>query len=88
MTADESLLLSILKEIRADIREHRTLLLQLVDANQRSNARFDIIERRMGDLRPDLELMLKGELLGRRTHFETQIENRLDELEARFPKAN
>ena len=71
MTADDSLLLTVLKEIRADLREHRTLLLQLVDANQRSNARFDTIERRVGDLRPDLELMLKGELLGRLTHFET-----------------
>lgn len=88
MTADDFLLLTVLKEIRADLREHRTLLLQLVDANQRSNARFDTLERRMGDLRPDLELMLKGELLGRLTHFETQIENRLDELEARLPKAN
>lgn len=58
VSADDTLLLSILKEIRAELREHRTLLLQLVDANQRSNTRFDIVERRIGDLRPDLELML------------------------------
>ena len=88
MSTDVALPLSILKEIRADVREHRSLLLQLVDANQRANTRFDAIERRMGELRADLELMLKGELLGRLAHFETQIENRLGELEARLVKSH
>lgn len=82
--ADTSLTMTILREIRAEMREQRALLLQLVDANQRTAGRFDVIERRISDLRPDLELMLKGELLGRLGHFETQIEHRIDELEARL----
>ena len=52
------------------------MLLQLVDASRRHDRRFDEIDRRFGevelrisDVRAELELMLKAELLGRLTHF-------------------
>jgi hypothetical protein len=47
---DDSLMLSILEEIRAELRDHRTLLLQLVDAARRHYRRFDDLEQRMGNL--------------------------------------
>jgi len=96
--ADNTLMLSILRELRSDLRQHRDMLLQLVEASRRHDRRFDDIdgrfgdverrfgdmERRIGDLRGELELMLKGELLGRLTHFETQIDERLSELSDRI----
>ena len=48
--------------------------------------RLDQVERRLDDrivsVRDDLELMLKAELLGKLTHFETRIDERLAELES------
>jgi hypothetical protein len=38
------------------------------------------VELRISDVRAELELMLKAELLGRLTHFETQIDERLAQL--------
>jgi len=77
-------MLSILREIRAEVREHRTLLLQLVDAGRRRDRRFDDIERRISDTRDEIELMLKGELLGRLAHFETAIDEKLDRIADRI----
>jgi chromosome segregation ATPase len=89
--ADDSLMLTILKELRADMRQHRTLLLQLTDAAHRHDRRFDEVERRFGDIerrisdtRAEIELMLKAELLGRLTHFETQIDERIAQLANRL----
>ena len=96
--ADNSLMLTILKELRADMRQQRTLLLQLTEAAHRHDRRFDDVERRFGeverrfgdierrisDTRAEIELMLKAELLGRLTHFETQIDERIAQLEDRL----
>ncbi len=81
--ADDSLMMAILKELRADTRQHRTLLLQLSEASRRHDRRFDDIERRISDARAELELMLKAELLGSLTHFETQMDERIAQLENR-----
>ena len=82
--ADNSLMLSILKELQADMRQHRTMLLQVVELLRRHDRRFDEIERRISDARADLELMLKAELLGRLTHFETHMDERITQLEVRL----
>ncbi len=88
---DETLTLSILKEIRAEQRDHRSLLLQLAESSRRHDRRFNDmerrfsdIERRIGDLSGELELMLKSELMGRLTHFETLIDERLAVLSDRM----
>ncbi len=83
-STDDTLLLSILKELRAEMREHKAMLLQLVDASRRHDRRFDDLEHRFGDLRSELELMLKGELMGRLSHFETQIDEKLGQLADRL----
>jgi hypothetical protein len=77
---DDALMLSILKEIRVELRDHRTLLLQLADGSRRHDRRFNDIERRLGDLSAELELMVKSELMGRLSHFETQIDEKLAQL--------
>lgn len=59
------------------------MLLQLVDANRRQDRRFEELDRRIGDTRDEIELMLKGEMIGRLTHFETRIDERLEALAER-----
>ena len=81
---DDSLMLSILKDIRVELRDHRTLLLQLADGSRRHDRRFNDVERRLGDLSAELELMVKSELMGRLTHFETQIDEKLAQLSDRL----
>jgi hypothetical protein len=88
---DNSLMMTILRELRADMRKQRTLLLQVAEAAHRHDRRFDEIERRFGDVerrisdtRAEIELMLKAELLGSPTHFETRMDARIVELEDRL----
>ena len=54
----------------------RSLLLAQVDHSRRA-------ERRTAELRDDLELIFKSELMGRLGNFEIGIERRLDNLEER-----
>ena len=51
--------------------QQRTLPLQLSEAAHRLERRFGDIERRISDARAEIELMLKAEMLGSLTHFET-----------------
>jgi hypothetical protein len=81
---DDALMLSILKEIRVELRDHRTLLLQLADGSRRHDRRFNDMERRLGDLSAELELMVKSELMGRLSHFKTQIDEKLAQLSDRL----
>jgi hypothetical protein len=71
---DNTLLLNILREIRSEQNQHRTLLLQAGDYIRKMEQRLD---GRIVALRDDLELMLKSELMGSLTHFQTKIENLL-----------
>jgi len=106
---DDSLMLSILKEVRADLKEthgdlrkHQDLLLSFIEATRRRfdavdrrfdaidrrfetvDRRFDAIEHRISDTTGEFELMLKGEMLGRMTQFETQLDRKLAELSDRI----
>lgn len=73
----ENLTLALLRDIRNDLREQRTLVLQAVDYMRKMEQRLD---SRIVATRDDLELMLKSELMGRLMHFETVFEARIDEL--------
>lgn len=46
--------------------------------------RFLNLEQRLSDLKPDLELMFKVELMGQAGHLETRLESRLGRLETRI----
>ena len=71
--------------IRREVGEMRSLLLAVVDQGRRT-------ERRVAELRDDIELMVKAELMGRIGNFEVRQEgqlsamaDRLSELESRVP---
>ena len=81
---DNSLMMTILGELRADMRQQSTLLLQVAEATHRLERRFGDVERRISDTRDEIELMLKAELLGSLTHFETRMDARIAELEVRL----
>ncbi len=68
---------SELRDVHSEQRDIRSLLLAQVEHSRRA-------EQRIAELRDDLELMLKSELMGRLGHFETQIKRRLDELTERM----
>jgi predicted nucleic acid-binding Zn-ribbon protein len=89
--ADDSPMMTILKELRAEMRQQRTLLLQVAEAVHRHDRRFDEMERRFGDIerrisdtRAEIELMLKAERLGRLTHFEAQMDERIAQHQDRL----
>lgn len=73
----ENLVLEQLKAIRRDIADVRTLTLLNSDYIRR-------LDRRMSELRDDLEMMVKAELIGQLGHFETVIEQRLEALGERI----
>ena len=70
----ENITLRLLRDIRREMTDQRTLLLALVEQGQR-------LERRITETRDDIELMLKAELMGRMGNFEVRFDARLDELE-------
>jgi hypothetical protein len=68
------------REMRREVGEQRSPLLALAEQGQRLDRRMGDVERRMGEMREDIELMLKAELMGRMGNFEVVVEHRLDEL--------
>ena len=84
-------MMTILEGIRADMRRRRTVLLQVAEAVRRHDRRFDEMERRFGDVErrisdtgAEIELMLKAKLLGRLTHFEARMDERIARFEGRL----
>jgi len=79
---DNTLILGVLKELRADMREQRILLLQTGEHTRRlqqlMETQFLAMNQRISGLKDDLELMLKSELMGRLGNFETRIENLIE----------
>jgi hypothetical protein len=89
-SVDDTLVVEILKELRKEQRDQRTLLLQTSEAVRKLHQyteenllaiRRELlnIEERMKAHKDDLELMLKSELLGSLVHFQTKIENYVDQ---------
>jgi hypothetical protein len=87
---DNALMLEILKEIRKEQRDQRTLLLLVSERVDRLDRHFEErllgierkllnLEERMTSQKDDLALMIKSELLGSLTHFQTKIENYVEQ---------
>src|SRR5262245_44512403 len=80
---DDALMLEILKDIRKEQRDHRVLLLQLAEHSrrleQRMETQFLAVNQRLNQLKDDLELMVKSELLGALTNFQNKIEIYVDQ---------
>lgn len=81
----ENIVMRLLRDIRRDVTDQRTLLLALVGQGHRLERRMGELDRRMGEVKDDIELMLKAELMGRVGNFETRFEARLDDLERKQP---
>ena len=83
----ENLVLALLRDLRKDLAEQRTLSLTTVDylrrMEQRLDERFGALETRVAHVRDDIELMGKAELMGRLGHFEATGDDKLDALAAR-----
>jgi hypothetical protein len=62
------MLLEILREIRSEMRNHRALLLESVDRVQTLERYLDAqllaMNQRIGELKDELELTIKSELMG------------------------
>ena len=68
------------REQRTELRDVRSVLLAQVEQGRRLERRLGDVDRRVSELRDDLKLMLKAELMGRLGYLETQIGHRFDEL--------
>ena len=86
----DNLVLEQLRAIRSEQQGHRTLLLSCVDYMRRVEQRVVDFEqrlvstdRKLNELRADLELMFKAELMGQLANFETRIEAQLDRISDR-----
>jgi hypothetical protein len=62
---NNSLMLAVVRELRAEMQQHRTMLFQVIEVLRRHDRRFGDIERRISDTRAEIELMLKAELCSR-----------------------
>jgi hypothetical protein len=87
---DNALMLEILKGIRKEQRDQRTLLLSTSECVDRLDHHFEerflgverkllSLEERMSSMKDDLALMVKSELLGALTHFQTKAENYVEQ---------
>jgi hypothetical protein len=70
---------------RREMADMRTLLLGLNDKVNRLDRKVDEMRREMHEVKDDIELMLKAELMGRMGNFETRIEASIEELTSRLP---
>ena len=68
------------REVRRELTDIRQLALAIVDQNNRT-------DRRIGELKDELGLMVKAEIIGRIAHFETRtvdaVVHAIDILEER-----
>jgi len=70
----------LLRELQIDMRENRRdveMMLPVITSLVEQGRR---VERQMAELKDDLELMIRAELLGSVGHFRNQLEQQLEEL--------
>ena len=73
-----------MRAMRKEVADVRTLSLQTHDFSRRLDRRMDGFDRRMADLKDDLEVMLKAELMGSMTHMETKLDHYLQPIRDRL----
>jgi hypothetical protein len=65
---DSILLIEVLREVRQELRDHRTLLLDAIDQGRSLEHHVDVallaITKRVDELQDDLEVVIKSELMG------------------------
>ncbi len=73
-----------LREMRRERRVDMELVTDLVRRVNRVDTHVGQVDGHIGDLRSDLELMIRAELMGRLGQFETTVDHRLDRHEERI----
>ncbi len=73
-----------LREMRRERRVDMELVTDLVRRVNRVDTHVGQVDGHIGDLRSDLELMIRAELMGRLGQFETTVDHRLDWHEERI----
>nr|WP_294503507.1 hypothetical protein [uncultured Rhodopila sp.] len=74
-----------MKDMRREMGDVRGLTLALSDKVERLDRSINEVKRDMHDIKDDIWIMLKAELMGRQGNFETRVEARLAELADRLP---
>jgi hypothetical protein len=80
------MLQALMQKMLNETGDLKGLVLALTEQQRRLERRIGDVDRRLGEVRDDIEVMLKAELMGRMGHFETRIEARLEAIEARLPQ--
>jgi archaellum component FlaC len=95
MPEPENLVLSLLRELRSDMQTQSSVTNKLIDMTRRIERRMDAVDEqlahmgeriarintRIGDQHDELELLVKGELMGALTHNNVQNENAIHTME-------
>ena len=68
------------RELRREVSDVRRLALLTSDFTRRLDGRINDFDRRLAEMRDDVELMLKSELMGSFAHLETRLERSIDKL--------
>jgi len=66
--------------IREENGSIRTVLLGLVEQGRRTERRVAELDRRLDEVKDDMELMIRSEMMGRLGNFEVRFERRLEEM--------
>ena len=78
---------TILKELRDMRREHndfRTIILGLSDQARRTDHKIADLSRQLSEVVPDMELMIKGEIMGRFARYDGQVDDKMEALVTRM----
>ncbi len=70
-------------ETRIGAVEHN-LEARIGAVEQRLESRISAVDQRLAELRDDLEILLKSEIMGSQTNFEIKFDQRLQEIEDRL----
>ena len=91
----DNLMLRLLREMRAEHMQDRRLLVQIAEVLRKMEQRLEgrisavdqrlaSIDQRFNELKDDLELLLKSQIMGSQTNFEIKFDQRLQEIEDRL----
>lgn len=91
----DDLVLRLLRDMRTEHTQDRKRLLQIVDVPRKMEQRLETrisavdqrisaLDRRFNELKDDLELLLRSEIMGSQTNFEINFDHRLQEIGERM----
>lgn len=83
-TIDLTFLGKQIEKVLTRTQNAETLSLQNIDYSRRLERQVDNLARRLSEQKDDIELIVKAELMGRLTNFETKVEQLMAERFEKF----